>query len=1543
MSRPMGIAFITLLFWPISIFGQPTNLQLPYMAGDDWWCSQGWNGGYSHTGDAAWDFNLVGGEDLGYPVLAPLGGRVTFAGRAKRQDGTNSAYGNVVILDYGEGYYGRLAHFQNIIVRNGEFVSQGQVLGFCGGVGVTETQSSPHIHFQTQRTSNPSIRDYTEVEVHYIKDGNELYGYPEPCDCMSGYGDKHYVSMNTRVFDAELISSGGSEVFGTRNDEAGDYHGIHWYFRPYEYSRRYRAGNIPENCYAQAWSGGSYSDCAIVYDALGGGRRAYTIKLGFYHDGNGDGWNDLNGPRSSLGMPITNEYNLESADHRRQDFQTGYLEYVKNRPDGNEVKVFPYTNSVASGWTNHGWDPNFSYLIAMAYERNGCQPVVGSAMGSASREHCRYGGLTSAYYIQRYAGGTNGPGAIFYHPKNAKWNTLATNEAYYLYGKFWEKWQEGSADVYGIPTRDWYMSRDPENWDESTEYKLQNFMLPGDEQHYMILRDGNVEWHSDPPPAPECGTDQGSLLANGSFNGGGCWTIWNLDDAATFSFDGRLQASVQHGAYDAVAVLQLVPLEAGEDYHLSFRAWSSQTCTITAISQNRGPPWQWYGLWQDLELDSQPQQIWENFTATESDPRSRFVLALGKVSGDVWIEGVVLRKTDCRRDPGQLIAAPTFESLDCWGRQHRVGDRFWFENDAEGEQVAAIWSSAPGEFWETQLFQPNLPISRGRKYRLSQTIATDRPMDIWVTIQNQDNEVIGPWDSLRVDGGPVLIESAAFTLAEDRSIEGAKLVYAMGQDVGTCRIGNILLEELHCEFDPGSMIGDGGFDDRDCWTFQHRTGKDRFTVEPDPDGEMAGHMYSSLDSDSVWVTQIRQENLSFRTDKHYYFHAEVMSTTPGGVAHVELVIPTDSEDWNPLYYKHAQPVWNGWFTIDTVLTSPADADNGVLSFAFGNVAGDYWIRNVRLEERDICFCEPPNLVASPDYAKTACWHVSGDVRLENGVARVTRTEDGSDPWSSYLEQDSIVLADRWQYRLSFNGKYVGPGDEDATIDVFLGRGDPRMGKNILEKGGRITLSSSGGPHVLNGFAIESTLESRLVFGLGKQAGIYEISDILLEMIPDDLSQRDKYKQPFSRDAIWSTPIGSEAQYVVAGLGPASAVGIDAIHWIVADEDDPVREIYDDLDGWSTQRCSGEKPTGVYTHVPDDLIVPDVNPPETPNNTAAFLQPGGDTLVQSNALARCETGGDVYGVPPRDEDGENFPNQSIYGDGILGGHGGSLLSSIGGTIRRGELIMTEPIRHVLKVLVNDSLLCRGPGSFRWPAGKSDKNWDPDGNDPLYTGNNPYVCMGSLLAIPESLKKHRVDLVTEVGRKLFDALVGYGAYIVDNAAWNCYYFCAEEGVREEVARYYGHSIDTNQDTPYHRDVNKLFGWLSVIDDNGPNSIGGAGDPIAYQVVELIKPEPPEPEESEPAPTVSAPSLNVVPEGREKVHLMIGVSEACRAEVVVYSVAGRVVTRMSGKVLQEGENDVPWDLKGQDGRRVGSGVYFIRVQTPMGFVQKRHVIIR
>lgn len=259
-------------------------------------------------------------------------------------------------------------------------------------------------------------------------------------------------------------------------------------------------------------------------------------------------------------------------------------------------------------------------------------------------------------------------------------------------------------------------------------------------------------------------------------------------------------------------------------------------------------------------------------------------------------------------------------------------------------------------------------------------------------------------------------------------------------------------------------------------------------------------------------------------------------------------------------------------------------------------------------------------------------------------------------------------------------------------------------------------------------------------------------------------------------------------------------------------------------------------------------------------------PGQYSLVQLNATTREVIEGTVFGVPyPQFPSNFVVHGESLNETGILGGHGGSALSSIGGTIRIGELTGDAPINHALKVNVWASQYLsydadsETPG-YRWPAIKAD-SYAGESGDRGYGGENPDLVMGSLLAIPTegqveqddgdtvtvSITADYLGLQTEPARKLFYALQNYGAYVVDDTAWDAQAFALESGALQDFEHAYGYSFEVAEYDKYdknahpetesfYQDMEALFEALHVVTNNAPDNIGGGGDPLVPLSPEL-----------------------------------------------------------------------------------------------------------
>lgn len=99
----------------------------------------------------------------GTPIKAPANGVVEFAAHHKR------GYGKLIILDHSFGFQTRYAHLKKILVKNGQFIKKGDVIGHVGNTGLS---TGPHLHYEVRfigRLLNPiNFLKWTKDNFDYI-------------------------------------------------------------------------------------------------------------------------------------------------------------------------------------------------------------------------------------------------------------------------------------------------------------------------------------------------------------------------------------------------------------------------------------------------------------------------------------------------------------------------------------------------------------------------------------------------------------------------------------------------------------------------------------------------------------------------------------------------------------------------------------------------------------------------------------------------------------------------------------------------------------------------------------------------------------------------------------------------------------------------------------------------------------------------------------------------------------------------------------------------------------------------------------------------------------------------------------------------------------------------------------------------------------------------------------------------------------------------------------------------------------------------------
>lgn len=106
------------------VFIWPTNNR--FISGNDYW-----------SGHLAIDIGAMTGDN----VYAADSGVVVYAG------GISGGYGNMVMIDHGNGYQTLYAHLNSINTRCGASVYQGGVIGYAGSTG---NSTGAHLHFEVR-------------------------------------------------------------------------------------------------------------------------------------------------------------------------------------------------------------------------------------------------------------------------------------------------------------------------------------------------------------------------------------------------------------------------------------------------------------------------------------------------------------------------------------------------------------------------------------------------------------------------------------------------------------------------------------------------------------------------------------------------------------------------------------------------------------------------------------------------------------------------------------------------------------------------------------------------------------------------------------------------------------------------------------------------------------------------------------------------------------------------------------------------------------------------------------------------------------------------------------------------------------------------------------------------------------------------------------------------------------------------------------------------------------------------------------------------
>jgi murein DD-endopeptidase MepM/ murein hydrolase activator NlpD len=135
------------------------EVQVPFGCGYNFPVSQAHHtGSHLKNDDWAWDFRMPEGT----PVVAAHDGVVRLARGDSKVGGCDpkfAPFANYVVLNHGDGLETQYLHFSQVVVKPGQVVRMGELLGYSGETGWA---CGAHLHFKVARTTgtgwnNPSV------------------------------------------------------------------------------------------------------------------------------------------------------------------------------------------------------------------------------------------------------------------------------------------------------------------------------------------------------------------------------------------------------------------------------------------------------------------------------------------------------------------------------------------------------------------------------------------------------------------------------------------------------------------------------------------------------------------------------------------------------------------------------------------------------------------------------------------------------------------------------------------------------------------------------------------------------------------------------------------------------------------------------------------------------------------------------------------------------------------------------------------------------------------------------------------------------------------------------------------------------------------------------------------------------------------------------------------------------------------------------------------------------------------------------------------
>lgn len=146
---------------------------LPYSTNSSQSIYQGYNGSFSHQNAYSIDFS----HKLGTEIFAARGGKVIITKSDSDQACLSkdcTKYNNKIIVLHDDGTFAEYVHLKKngIIVKKGDDIKQGQLLGYSGNTGWSK---GPHLHFSVFTNKIDGERIYYKTKFRVKESPTPIY------------------------------------------------------------------------------------------------------------------------------------------------------------------------------------------------------------------------------------------------------------------------------------------------------------------------------------------------------------------------------------------------------------------------------------------------------------------------------------------------------------------------------------------------------------------------------------------------------------------------------------------------------------------------------------------------------------------------------------------------------------------------------------------------------------------------------------------------------------------------------------------------------------------------------------------------------------------------------------------------------------------------------------------------------------------------------------------------------------------------------------------------------------------------------------------------------------------------------------------------------------------------------------------------------------------------------------------------------------------------------------------------------------------------